>query len=165
MKQKRFHWLGMMINENQYSIGVEVGAAVGYTTEFLLKNCPTLKKITVVDLWEPVPGSSLFDREDMEELFRSKFEGESRIAVLKGVSWEMADKIADESLDFAFIDADHSYYSITRDLKAWYPKVKQGGLFCGHDIHFPAVKKAVVEKFGNLKLRHAGIDNVWYVTV
>lgn len=54
----------------------------------------------------------------------------------------------DESLDFVFIDAGHSYEDVSLDLKLWYPKVKKGGVFAGHD--YPAwegVKIAVDEFF------------------
>lgn len=154
----------MMINKNQFSIGVEVGAAMGITTEFLMRNCPTLTHLTVVDLWEPVEGSSLFDRKDMEELFRSKFETERRITILKGVSWDMASHIKDETLDFAFLDADHSYESVVKDITSWHPKVRPGGIFCGHDIHFPGVQQATKEIFGT-RCRKTNIDNMWFVKV
>ena len=36
-------------------------------------------------------------------------------------------------IDFLFIDADHRYESFIADLKAWIPKVKAGGIVCGHD--------------------------------
>ncbi len=37
------------------------------------------------------------------------------------------------SVDFAFIDGDHQYESVLADLRAWWPKVKPGGLLAGHD--------------------------------
>ena len=40
---------------------------------------------------------------------------------------------ADESVPFCFIDADHSYASVTADLHAWWPKVRAGGMIAGHD--------------------------------
>lgn len=163
-KLKRFNWIAMMINRHKYSIGVEVGAATGITTEFLLKNCPSLKQLTVVDLWEPVRGSHNWDRYDMEQLFRRKFEGEPKLTILKGVSWEMSSKIADGSLDFAFIDASHDTESVSKDTNAWYPKVKHGGILCGHDLHFPGVRQTVEQMFGT-RLRKAGIDNMWYVKI
>lgn len=41
--------------------------------------------------------------------------------------------VADDSLGGLFIDADHSFAGIDRDFKAWYPKVKKGGLILFHD--------------------------------
>lgn len=153
-----------MINENQFSIGVEVGAAVGITTEYILKNCPTLQALTVVDTWEPVEGSNLFGREDMEALFRQRFEGEPKLTILKGVSWDMASHIADRSLDFGFIDASHDEVSVSKDITAWLPKIRPGGILCGHDLHFPGVAKVTKRIFGT-RLREAGIDHMWYVKV
>jgi len=39
----------------------------------------------------------------------------------------------DGILDLVFIDADHSYGSIKQDIELWLPKVKAGGILCGHD--------------------------------
>ena len=162
-KIKRFDWLAMMVNENQFEIGAEIGAAIGITTGFLLERCPTLEKLIVVDLWEPVPGSSLFGRADMEEIFKKKFINDSRVRILKGISWEMASHIEDGSLDFVFIDASHDEESVIKDSKAWTPKVKQGGLICGHDLHFPGVRSAIYKFFGKQRIREAGVDNMWFV--
>ena len=37
------------------------------------------------------------------------------------------------SLDFVYLDARHHYEGIKEDIESWFPKVKAGGLFCGHD--------------------------------
>lgn len=158
------HWLANTINRQKYTIGAEVGAGVGLTTGFLLENCRRLVSLTIVDLWEAVPGSSRFDRDDMEVVFRRRFEKEKQITILKGLSWEMASLVKDRTLDFVFIDASHDYNSVLKDVQAWYPKVRNGGLFCGHDLHFPGVRKVTKKIFGT-KLREAGVDNVWYVMV
>jgi SAM-dependent methyltransferase len=41
--------------------------------------------------------------------------------------------VADASLDMVFIDADHRYLPFLQDLRAWLPKVRPGGILCGHD--------------------------------
>jgi len=54
------------------------------------------------------------------------------------------------SVDFIFIDADHSYEAVKKDIEAWLPKVKADGVLCGHD-YYPykyGVKRAVDEVFG-----------------
>jgi predicted O-methyltransferase YrrM len=43
----------------------------------------------------------------------------------------MAGKVKDGSLDFVFIDADHRYLAVIKDLAAWTPKLKPGGTLCG----------------------------------
>ena len=51
----------------------------------------------------------------------------------------------DASLDFVYLDAGHDYISIQEDLQCWYPKVRVGGVFAGHDYSdsFPGVRLAV----------------------
>lgn len=39
----------------------------------------------------------------------------------------------DKSCNIVFIDADHSYEQVKNDNEMWLPKVKQGGILCGHD--------------------------------
>jgi hypothetical protein len=50
---------------------------------------------------------------------------------------------ADQSVDFCFIDADHTEAAVRRDIEAWLPKIKPGGILAGHDIDSPAVHAAV----------------------
>ena len=57
----------------------------------------------------------------------------------------MADKVKDSSLDWVYLDADHSYAGCLADLIAWVPKVRYGGIVSGHDYNAPqyGVTKAV----------------------
>ena len=48
-------------------------------------------------------------------------------------SVQAATEYDDASLDFVYIDADHSYESVTADINAWLPKIKSGGYLGGHD--------------------------------
>jgi len=56
--------------------------------------------------------------------------------------------IANSSLDLVYIDGEHSYQAVKHDLRAWYKKVRSGGLIVGDDYKhksFPGLKKAVDE--------------------
>ncbi|NBX26131.1 MAG: class I SAM-dependent methyltransferase, partial [Planctomycetes bacterium] len=68
-----------------------------------------------------------------------------RFSALRLPSLEAAATFADGSLDAVFIDAAHEFAAVAADLEAWYPKVKRGGWFCGHDysIAWPGVVRAV----------------------
>ena len=55
------------------------------------------------------------------------------MTILKGPSHEQILKIPDKSLDICFIDADHRYESVYKDISLCLPKIKRGGIICGHD--------------------------------
>lgn len=42
-------------------------------------------------------------------------------------------EIPDNSLDLCFIDADHRYDNVYKDIELSIPKMKKGGILCGHD--------------------------------
>lgn len=55
------------------------------------------------------------------------------IVPVRSDSSKAAERYAEESLDMIFIDGDHSFEGCLKDLRAWYPKLKPGGIFFGHD--------------------------------
>lgn len=63
-------------------------------------------------------------------------------------STQAARRFRNASIDFAFIDGDHSYESVRNDIAAWLPKIKPGGMLAGHDLTMESVAKAVREAFG-----------------
>ncbi len=63
-------------------------------------------------------------------------------------SWDAAADFEDASLDAVFIDANHSVEAVRKDIAAWLPKIKPGGMLCGHDIDESGVAAAVWGAFG-----------------
>jgi hypothetical protein len=75
-----------------------------------------------------------------------------RVNLIRALSVDGANRIADNSLDLAYIDGNHAYDAVRPDIETWYPKVRPGGLIAGHDYgndtnwpHFCEVKRAVDE--------------------
>lgn len=64
--------------------------------------------------------------------------GEAMVKPLVMSSLDAAAIIADASFDLIFIDAEHSYGETGKDIDAWLPKVRQGGILCGHDCEMRA---------------------------
>ena len=56
-----------------------------------------------------------------------------RLLVCRNFSVVCATRIADASLDFAYIDARHDYKGVLEDLAAFWPKLRRGGIMAGHD--------------------------------
>lgn len=119
-------------------IGAEIGVWRGHTSELLLHHLPDLS-LLAVDTWEklagpltePVPIDMLQDAHN--EFLQRTALFQQRCLIFQMASVIAAQRVAYRSLNFVFIDADHCYDHVMADLTAWYPKLKGGGLFCGHD--------------------------------
>ncbi len=46
---------------------------------------------------------------------------------------EAAKLVPDNSLDYIYVDARHDYCGVREDLRTWWPKLRMGGIFAGHD--------------------------------
>jgi predicted O-methyltransferase YrrM len=69
------------------------------------------------------------------------------VQIVRSPSVDAAANFADGSVDFILIDGDHTYEGVLADLRAWYPKVKSGGVIAGDDWRWKSVRKAVEEFF------------------
>ena len=66
-----------------------------------------------------------------------------KAVLLEEDSNEALKRFEPESLDFIFIDTYMTYDQAINDIRSWYPIVKSGGLFAGHDWRSDIVKTAV----------------------
>lgn len=129
----------------------EIGVAEGFFSRDILEW--GVPKLYMVDNWGTlnVKGDGgneqwWHDRNYDDAINRvAKFTG--KIAILRGLSTLMADKVADESLGFINIDCDHSYQGVKADIYAWWPKLVKGGVMAFHDYENKnyGVKQAVEE--------------------
>ncbi len=162
VRRGRAVWLADMINNKGYTSGAEIGTALGWTTNWVLHHCENLEQYLAVDDWRPVTDINWgpFTVDNMKQRFDGYVMKTPKLKILEGVSWEMAKKVKDKSLDFVFVDASHDYESVVKDFNAWAPKVKPGGIFSGHDVHWPGVIQALNELHPDFE--KAGVDNVWF---
>lgn len=165
------------LKDRSHPVGAEIGVFAGELSSRLLQRGDL--SLYLVDSWATSESDSHYtesgdfhsrlsqgEQERFYGLARelTAFAGQ-RAKILRKPSIEAAEDIPDGSLDFVFIDADHSYEGCKADIEAWSPKVKPGGLIAGHDYEntaFPkfGVKRAVDEKFPHVDL---GDNFTWFV--
>jgi len=124
---------------------VEVGSWLGRSAIYLgveIVNSGKDIKLDCVDMWA-IPDDSVLIQEQAviqgtlyKDFLRNIEPLRKIIKSIRCDSAEGADMYDDESLDFVYLDADHNYDPFKRELHAWYPKVKKGGVFAGHDADF-----------------------------
>ena len=62
--------------------------------------------------------------------------------------------------DMVFIDGDHSYEGVKKDIKFWSTRLKVGGLLCGHDSGYPPIQQALKELIPDVK--YAPQTSIWF---
>tara|TARA_B100001248_G_scaffold254267_1_gene232438 strand:+ start:806 stop:1381 length:576 start_codon:yes stop_codon:yes gene_type:complete len=160
-------------------VGAEIGVHVGESFLTLLQTCPNISKLYGVDPYVPYvdylkeEGQSfdpmVVDEKEIEYIklvsyHRQKFSGhKDKIVFYEMDSIEASKKVEDKSLDFIFIDSYCSFEQAKDDIKVWYPKVKDGGIFAGHDWNMPLVRLAVTKfrENENIKSRMSTYDDTW----
>ena len=133
---------------------LEVGAYMGEST-MMFASTGMFNTINVI---EPFKGEEefndmfMYDWDVVESEFNTNTRFFDNINLYKDYSYNVVDKFEDKSIDFIYIDAEHTYDSLKRDLELYLPKLKPNGIIAGHDYNewiWPEVVKAVHEKFGN----------------
>ena len=134
-----------------FKIGVEVGVAEGRYSEILMENIPELE-LWGIDNYAEYDNKSVGRRRDTQENNRQRaqdrLERFPKYHLIVADSIEAAKSFKNGSLDFVFIDGDHTYDSVKQDIEAWYPKIKPGGHIAGHDyLYSEDVRRAVDAAF------------------
>ena len=119
-------------------LGAEVGVWFGVNADIILQTMPNVS-LHLIDSWDMGGGTTMQGRplRDWEAAYRAA-QGVAdrypdRTRLIRAFSVDAARCAADGSLDFVFIDADHGYDGIRDDVRLWWPKIRIGGLFSGHD--------------------------------
>lgn len=128
-------------------IGAEIGVFTGDLSHRLLNRDDVT--LHMVDSWAISPSDGQYAKsgdfhagltvQQQEDFYQHtlslvKLFGD-RAKIIRKSSVDAAQDIADGALDFVFIDADHSYEGCKSDIAAWLPKLKKGGILCGHDYN------------------------------
>ncbi len=119
----------------------EIGVYRGSFAETLLRGCEGLTLYYMIDPWKHLadwnkpanhPDAQL-EAYYQEAKAKTEFAAGKR-RILRGKTVDVIDNIPDQSLDFAYIDGDHTLKGITVDLTCVYPKVREGGFLTGDDF-------------------------------
>jgi hypothetical protein len=122
-----------------YKVGAEIGVDRGLFAAEICKANPGVK-LYGVDPWQPYEGYGEVYPQDYAD--QCRVEAAARllpynVVIMQMHSTEAAKMFGDGELDFVYIDGNHAYQYVLDDITAWSPKVRDGGLVCGHDYSRP----------------------------
>jgi hypothetical protein len=135
---------------------VEVGCHLGRSTRVLADN--TNGALLCVDDWYGARDAHVQDRDTILPRFINNLNSSASAQASRVTCWRVDHATVTPSLireqfgsdfytDFTFIDGDHSYESVIRDISNWLPFLRAGGIISGHDYSasYPGVVRAVTE--------------------
>jgi hypothetical protein len=119
-------------------VGAEIGTAHGRYAEWMFSKIKGLK-LSCIDPWVPYPryvemcdseGKQIY--EDMFENAQKRLMGKD-VTFIRKYSIDAVKDFPDGSLDFVYIDANHTFEYVIADISEWERKVRKGGIVAGHD--------------------------------
>ena len=135
----------------------EIGSWKGRSTHALLSNCNGT--VTAIDHFKGSDDkgdltNSLGKKQDIYKEFMKNVGHFKNLKVLKMTSEKAVKKI--DKVDMVFIDGEHTYNSVKKDIEMWLPKANK--IICGHDFQWTGVQQAVTEKLGFVHT----CGTIWY---
>jgi len=138
--------IGIALNKLEAKTGIEIGVRKGGNSRQICVANPFFAKgkFVALDCWQEVADEPTFNDKayasgELEKQYQSvlkMFEGYPHVDVVRDFSVEGSERYEDGFFDFVYIDAAHDYRNVKKDLEAWWPRLKEGGVFSGHD-YFP----------------------------
>jgi len=131
---------------------LEIGSYMGESS-FLFAASNAFDEIHCV---EPFSGHEKFNYDNVYtwDFVYDEFKVNTRffnsITLHKDYSYNVVNKFKDGYFDFIYIDANHTYEDVKRDIELYLPKLKKRGCIGGHDYYkeWPGVIRAVDDTLG-----------------
>lgn len=138
---------GVLNSFPKNAVGAEFGVFRGKFSIEILRSC-TPETLYLVDPWinfeDPLYKDTWYHADstnDMEATYqrvKTRFESEietGQVKILRGKTTEVADQIPDGSLDYVYIDGDHSYAGVKADLELAMQKTKDDAVIAIDDYY------------------------------
>lgn len=156
MSERELLWLATQARNHPYI--VEFGSLYGRSARAMADNLPKEGRIWCVDPWagdlytqDGYPAISTYCMPNFIENMRDHIDA-GRCHPIREFSYRFS---LPHKVDMVFIDGDHDYKTVVKDIKKALELLELGGLICGHDYSehsWPGVKQAVDEWIGEVSL-------------
>ena len=121
-------------------IGAELGVERGDFSRSLA-DIARPRELWLIDAWRHLGGAFEADPVDHDdqhfaEIYAEvsrRFCGRPEVRIVRGLLHDVCRAFPAGYFDWIYLDACHARQSVAEDLRDWWPKLKPGGLFAGHD--------------------------------
>jgi predicted O-methyltransferase YrrM len=164
-----------LINETKAKVVVELGSFLGKSTRFIAHHLPSNGKVFAVDHWRGNIEHQNPERKDVFHKLDTLYEQflsniiharlYNKVIPVKETSLDAINKIQTVP-DLVFVDASHEYEDVLRDLVAWYPKLRPGGVLIGDDWNWgegKPVRKAVIDFATENRVPYFTEAGMWWI--
>ncbi|NBP01757.1 MAG: class I SAM-dependent methyltransferase [Proteobacteria bacterium] len=156
-----------LLPKNTKLVGAELGVKEGYLSKTFLSTNPKLTMHSI-DLWgEHSTIPEVHEHENNYNLAKSQLtEFGARSIIKRMLTTDAVTDFEDDSLDFVYIDATHTYEAVKEEIALWSSKVKANGLVTGHDYvpGWAGVIQAVDESILDQTKLHLFSHGVWAIS-
>lgn len=157
-----------------FTTGAEIGVEKGKNAQTMFEIIPNLK-LYAVDPYKQHArcsneATSYLRHWDDRYLRMVKRQAQKRLqdknaVIIEKFSEDAAKDIPDNSVDFVYIDGDHSYDFVMLDIIIWGRKVRKGGIVCGHDYFYDNNKEGRRAKVTQAVNDYTRVHNIeFYIT-
>lgn len=130
---------------------VEIGTYEGRNAVSILKEL-NVNRMVLIDPYKLYDSDNQLAQDKLDWAYRKMRrrvdlygKNADRVKLIMKTSERALRKVKDGSLDFVYVDGDHRYSEVKKDVEGWWNKLKIGGILAGHDIDWEGVMKGVGE--------------------
>lgn len=148
-------------------VGAEIGVFYGFNAKSILQTL-NITKLYLIDPYIPFVSENVINKptRSLPMAIKKLSHFKNRIRWVRKLSEDAIHTFPDDFFDFVYVDGNHDYAFVKKDLKGYWQKVRKGGILGGHDFcgDFAGVVKAVVEfsKWMNVPFLSRGHD-YWFI--
>jgi hypothetical protein len=128
-----------ILEKEKLKVGVEVGVQRGHYAAIVLTTWKSCQEYWLVDLWKQQKSYLDYanvDNNEQEQIYKEALDNTKQwpfVKVCRNYTTICAERFSDNYFDWIYVDARHDRKGVLDDLKAYWPKLRAGGLMMGHD--------------------------------
>jgi len=143
------------------SLAVEIGSYIGASSLLIAKGLHNESKLICIDTWQN-DAMTEGNWDSFSEFIKNVNTVKKKIETIRNTS-VLAGTNFNEKIDFLFIDGDHSYDAVKKDVDIWFPKLKSGGIIVMHDIGWAeGVIKVINEDIQPKLVNYEKLPNMYW---